>query len=164
MSTLYELSNEFKYVYDMLSQGEIDDNAFNDTLEGINFKDRFEEKADGYAKIIAMVKADAAAADAESKRLSERKKAFENNAERMRRRLFEAMKMTGNLKFKTALFSFSVSKSPPSIQIDDGAKIPKKYYVSKAPEISKSLLKEAIASGAKIKGVSLVQSEKLTIK
>lgn len=104
--TLYELTEDYKRLLTMAETEELDDEALMDTLEGI--QGEIEAKADGYAMVIAELNADLDKIDKEIARLNERAKVIENNKERLKAKLFGAMDATGNTKFKTDLFSFSI--------------------------------------------------------
>ena len=67
MSTLYELTAEYQALLELAEDPESDPQAIADTFEGLEFE--LESKAEDYAKVIRMLEYDAAACDAESKRL-----------------------------------------------------------------------------------------------
>ena len=79
MPTLYELTKDYQYLYSLLSAGDIDEQAFNDSMESMMFNEEFEQKAENYAKIIRMLEHDAQASEAEKLRLDKRSKAFSMN-------------------------------------------------------------------------------------
>jgi len=169
MSTLYELQEEYRNIYDMPAQGEIDEQTFSDCLEGICFDEQLETKAEGYAKVIRMLEYDADTAKAEAARLSSRRSSFENNAQRMRERLYTAMKITGREKFKTPLFSFNNQATAEKVVVDDINALqsnddywkPRKWDES---ELDKSKIKEALQSGQNINGAHLEKGESLRIR
>lgn len=115
MGTMYELTADYMAVLDMAQDPEIDPQAIADTLEGIGGE--IEVKAENTAKVLKELEAEVAKLKAESKRLDDRRKAIENNVEDIKRRLFDAMKLTGKTKFKTALFSFSIAKNGGKIPV-----------------------------------------------
>ena len=167
--TLYELTTDYQYLYDLLSQGEIDEQTFADSVEGMMFDEQLESKAEEYAKIIKMLEGDAEVAKAEATRLSARKTAFEANAKRMKDRLYDTMKATGREKFKTALFSFGIQANPPALVVDDVnsiLEIPryKKDVVWDESMIDKKALKDDLKSGEVIPGAHLEQGESLRIR
>ena len=107
--TLYELTQGFQELWEMIDDPEVDDDVIMDTLEGVDGE--IEDKADGYAKVIANANALAAGIKAEEARLAARRKSIENRIQRMKQSLKTAMEVTGKTKFKTDLFSFSVAKN-----------------------------------------------------
>ena len=91
--TLYELTEDYMNLLELAEDPDIDEQAFTDTLEGI--EGALEDKAEGYAKVIRTLEGDAAACDAESKRLRNKKQTIENNIKRMKAALQYAMQATG---------------------------------------------------------------------
>lgn len=126
MATMYELTAEYMDVLNLATDPEIPADVIADTLEGIDAE--IEIKAENTAKIMKELEANAAALKAEEKRLNERRKSIESNIQRIKDRLFEAMKTTGKTKFKTDLFSFSIQKNggklPVVLDVKDTSELP----------------------------------------
>lgn len=161
MATLYELTDEWLQLLQLAEDGEIDQDAFADTLEGLDFE--IELKADGYAKVIAELDHTIAALKAEEKRMSSRRKAMENHIEQMKKSLFEAMRSTGKEKFKTDLFSFSIRKNPASVILDT-TDIPEEYLVPQDPVVNKKQIMADLKAGKDLTGLAhLEQTERLQI-
>ena len=109
MSKLYELTEEWESIAEMLYDGETDEQVILDTLESI--EGEIEDKADNYAKLIKSMLADAEALKAEAARLTARRMSLENRAQRLKDTLQANLEFIGKTKFKTVLFCFSVSKN-----------------------------------------------------
>lgn len=167
--TLYELTAEFEYLYNLLTSGEIDDQTFTDSLEGMGFDQQLEAKVENCAKIITMLKADAEAARAESKRLDTRKNALLTNAERINNRLFEAMKVMAKDKIKTPLFTVSIRATPPKVVVSDLEKLQANVELWKPrkwdeKDLDKTKIKELLKSNIDVPGASLKKGETLRIE
>ncbi len=165
MSTLYQLTADYMELLELAEDPDIDEQAFMDTLDGI--EGAIEVKAEGYAKVMRQLEADAAACDAESKRLKNKSKTIENNIKRMKQALQYAMVATGKTKFKTALFSFGIQKNPASVVMDETyiENIPARFLVYKDPEINRKAIKEAINNGEDLTGLAHLEStESLRIR
>lgn len=161
MSTLYELTDEWLQLLQMAEDGEIEEDVFADTLEGIDYE--IELKADGYAKIISQLEYDAAALKNEEKRMSNRRKAIENRVDQMKKNLFTTMRVTGKEKFKTDLFSFSIRKNPYSVVLDT-TDIPEEYLVPQDPVVNKKQIMADLKAGKDLTGLAhLEQTERLQI-
>lgn len=161
MATLYELTDEWLQLLQLAEDGEIDQDVFADTLEGLDFE--IELKADGYAKVIAELDHTIAALKAEEKRMSSRRKAMENHIDQMKKSLFEAMRSTGKEKFKTDLFSFSIRKNPASVILDT-TDIPEEYLVPQDPVVNKKQIMADLKAGKDLTGMAhLEQTERLQI-
>ena len=162
MATMYELTSDYMAVLDMANNPDIPPEVIADTLEGISGE--IELKAENSAIIIKELEAEMLKLKTEQIRLSRRRKAIENNIEVIKQRLYNAMKLTGKEKFKTALFNFTIGKNPVKLVIDDESLIPKKYYVKQEPKLDAAKLKEDLKSGAVRKYAHLEQGESLRIK
>lgn len=163
--TLYELTDDYLALLSMAEDPDIDPQALADTMEGI--EGALEDKAENYAKVIRTLEGDAAACDAESKRLRNKKQTIENNIKRMKAALQMAMEATGKTKFKTALFSFGIRKNPASVVIDaaDVRDFPEEYVIESEPVLDKKALKDALKNGVDLSGLChLEQSESLSIR
>lgn len=142
MSTLYEIKGDLLTVQQMMEDGSVEWDVIQDTLEGLEYE--FHLKADGYARIMKNLKAQAEAYDAEIKRMTERKKSLENHAERLKKTLEQAMIETGDEDFNTELFRFKIQDNPPKLVIDDPNKIPKKYLIPQPPKPDNVAIKELL--------------------
>lgn len=162
MATMYELTSDYIAVLDMANNPDIPPEVIADTLEGISGE--IELKAENSAIIIKELEAEMLKLKTEEIRLSSRRKAIENNIEVIKQRLYNAMKLTGKEKFKTALFNFTIGKNPVKLVIDDESLIPKKYYVKQEPKLDAAKLKEDLKAGAVRKYAHLEQGESLRIK
>ena len=109
MSNLYQLTNNYETVHDMLMQEDCDEQMILDTLESI--EGEIEDKADNYAKIIAELEAKANARKNEAKRLTESARIYENRIKTLKNNLFNSMKTINKTKFSTDLFNFSIVKN-----------------------------------------------------
>ncbi|WP_455146693.1 siphovirus Gp157 family protein [Stomatobaculum longum] len=161
MGTLYELKSEYIQLRDMAGDPDIGPEALRDTMEAINGE--LEDKADGYAKVIRELEAEEAGLDAEIKRLQARKSAVSGNKGRIKDALESAMRETGKLKFKTALFSFGIQKNPPSVAILS-ENIPLDYLVVPEPQPDKKRILAELKAGATFDWAELRQTEALRIR
>lgn len=162
MSTLYELTAQLQALLEMAEDPDIDEQVLADTMEGI--EGEFEDKADGYAKVLAQLGAQQMALDHEIERLSARMKTIERNIKVMKDGLQQSMMVTGKTKFKTSLFSFAIAKNPASLVIDDEDAVPEAYKVPQPPKIDKKKIKEDLKTGAQLGWCHLVQTESLRIR
>ena len=162
MSTLYELSEQYQELLSMALDPDIDEEAIADTLEGL--EGEIEDKADGYAKVMRNLEADASAIKAEIARLTERRKRIEANIDRMKRSLESAMRLTGKTKFKTSLFSFNIQKNPASLKIDNPDRVPAEFLIPQDPKIDTVGIKRELKEGTVFDWCHLEQGESLRIR
>lgn len=125
MSNLYQLTNNYETVLNMLYDEDIDEQMILDTLEGI--EGEIEDKADGYAKIIKELEVRRDARKAEAKRLTDSAKVFENRVNTLKQNLFNAMKQTGKTKFATDLFTFNIAKNGGKQPLTIDGDVPDEY-------------------------------------
>lgn len=152
---MYELTEQYEEIMSLLYDGETDEQTIMDTLESI--EGEIEDKADNYAKIIKNMLADAEAVKKEKDRLQARQYSLENKAKWLKDTLQANLEFIGKTKFKTALFSFSVSKNggkQPLTITDNIEEIPGKYLIPLNPVVNKeavrALLQEKEVEWAKL--------------
>lgn len=161
MAKIYEITGAFLELLEMASDENMDQQMIADTLESVEFE--FEDKADGYAKVIRSIEGDVEALDKEIKRLQDRKKTMENNIKNIKANLENAMRVTGKTKFKTLQFSFGIQKNPASVVIDDETKIPKEYLIAQEPKLDKKAI-GAFLKENEVPWAHMEQSEGLRIR
>ena len=148
MSTLYEITGDYLRLLEMLEEEEnIDPQAFKDTLEGI--EGEFEIKADGYARVLKELNAEADKYNAEIQHMAARRDSINNRGKMLKQHLYDSMKATGKLKFKTDLFSFGIQKNGgvQPMEILPDVTIPDEYC-RKEPDNAK--IREALKNGAEL--------------
>lgn len=143
MASLYDMTEEWKSVFDMLLDPEIPEEAIFDTIEMIEAD--MDTKADSYAKIIKSMDGDTAQIDEEIKRLQSRKSSIGKRKALMEQRLFETMKTTGRTKFKTALFSYNIQKNGGAVPVELTGTVPAEWL--KPGEPDKKKIREYLESG-----------------
>lgn len=142
---LYDLAEQYQMLQDMAYDPEADEQTLRDTVEGL--WGEIEEKADGYAKIILGMKADADVLKAEEDRLRSRRKRLEERSVWLKENLMANMQAIGKEKFKTALFSFSIQKNggvePLVIDgvLDD---IPGRFLIPQPPVINNDAVRQLL--------------------
>lgn len=165
MASIYELTDDFLRIQDMMEDPELDPQTLADTFEAVDGE--LELKAESYAKVMKNLEGDLAGIKAEIDRLTAKKRAIENNIKNMKATLQSVMEVTGKTKFKTELFSFGIQKNAPSVVIDEQyiENIPEEYLKFREPEINKIAIKDAINNGVDLSGIAhLEQSQSLRIR
>ena len=162
MSTLYELSEQYRELLSMALDPDVDQEALADTMEGL--EGEIEAKADGYAKVMKELRVIADARKTEAKRLTDGAKSIEANIDRMKSVLETAMRATGKTKFRTTLFGYSIQKNPPSLKIDMPDRVPAEYLIPQEPKIDTVGIKKELKEGVVYDWCHLEQSESLRIR
>ena len=108
MSNLYELTADLLTLQEMLEEN-VDEQVLIDTLEGV--QGEYELKLESYCKVIKNLEADMEALKNEAKRLTDKRKVLENNVDRLKKAMFDSMKLTGTEKVKGALFTVAIQRN-----------------------------------------------------
>ena len=158
--TLYEMTAAQKELYEIITSGEIDEEVYADTLEGIGIP----EKIEGYCVVDNELSGDLDKIESEIKRLTAKKKSIENNVKRLRLRLGDCLLSMDTTKYSAGTYTV-YRRETEQIIIDDAQKIPAEFMktrVSATP--NKTLIKESIKAGKEIAGAHLQMNQSITIK
>lgn len=161
MATLYELTEEYRQLLEMMEDDSVDPKGLKDTLEGVDGE--LEIKAENCAKVIAELGGKVDLIDREIERLKGKKDVLNNNIKRIKQQIEKAMIDTGKKKFKTDLFSFGIQKNPPAVVIDQEDQIPKEYWVAQEPKLDRTAIKQWLKEN-EADWAHLTQTESLRIR
>ena len=149
--TLYELNAEFQQIASLVEDSETDEQVFQDTLDSMDWNNRFQEKMDSYVMVIRNTEVSIGSDDGQIAAIQKilddlkaSKKAKENKIKRMKESMLKAMNDTGNTKFTSERFKFWTQKTTPTLVIDDEANIPLQYYTVPEPQVDNKLIREAL--------------------
>lgn len=160
---LYELTEMYQNILDLISDDEAGNEALEKALEDI--KDNIEIKAENMAKLIKNIDGDIEVLKVEEKRLADRRKALENKKENIKTYLENQLKIMEIDKVKTPLFTVALQNNPQSVNVLDEKLIPKDYIKTvTTTSISKKDLLEDLKQGLIIDGVELKQTKSLRIR
>lgn len=148
---LYEIANEYRSVFDQLSEiTDLNDEIINDTLSPV--KADFNDKAISLTSYFRNLEAEANAIKEAESMMSHRRKFIEKKIENLKKYLKSQMKATGITKISCPYFSVTLSKTKPKVDILDSNKIPEdfmKTVIKKEPDKDK-ILKSGGCEGAEI--------------
>ena len=109
MASLYDITGRALALLQMADDEDIEDEVFKDTLDGI--EGEFDDKIETYCKVIKNIEADAKAVAEELKRLQAKKKHLENTVDRMKKTMYEAMKLTGKTSSGGTILKATIQKN-----------------------------------------------------
>ena len=109
MSTLFELTNEFNQLYELATSDEVDEQAFNDTLEGMMFE--LEQKSEGYVHVLERLDMEARKATEIADMMKHKADIRKNSIKRMKEMLLKAMNAAQIKKLDAGAFTIAVSKN-----------------------------------------------------
>lgn len=155
---LYELSSQMIQVAELMEQGA---EGLEDTLEALNLS--FEEKVENCAKMHRNLLVQAEMCKAEAKRLTERARAWEKQAETLKKYVEMEMRKIGADEVPSSLFKIRLTMNPPSVNVVDENLIPMDFYTMPEPALSKSAILDALKRGIEVPGAELKQEKSLKI-
>lgn len=157
--TLYEMTANAIYLYDLLSNGDIDEQTVNDSLEGMDVAGKLED----YCKVIRQFEADAAAYKAEKDRLAAKQKKAEEAVERLEAAVLNYMSATNTEKVKCGVFDVKVKQSKAA-NIVNADEISPEYMIQQPPKIDRAAIRKALMSGKAVDGAELKINYSINIK
>lgn len=162
---LHEIALIHEQFLEAVENGEIPEDAINDTLDSIELE--FDAKVDLYASRIKALKAEEAAIKAEASALEARAAAKKKAAERYSEYVLSAMNNLGKDKVETARNLVKVVKKRPSIEVknsDELYKLRPDLFTVPAPTVSKTAIAEAIKAGEEIPYIEYGRAYRLAVK
>ena len=156
---LYELTANAAYLQQLLEDGEIDEQTFNDSLEAMGV----DEKIENICKVIRNLEAQAAAFKEEKQRLEKRQSVAENGVKRLKASLVTYMETMLSKKVNAGLFTVSLGSSK-SVEVVNEKEIPAIYLVEQPPKIDKTAIGKELKAGEEVPGVVLKESSYVTIR
>lgn len=168
MTALYAITNQYLALANQLAEGDFDATTIADTIEASGITDELAVKAQGIEYVARGAEAHNLAIDAEIARLQALKAHRSKVAEGLRNYLLDNMQRAEIERIDCPMFSISIRKNPPAVEILDPLSIPAEYMVTPEPKPpvaapDKTAIKKAIQSGAEITGARLVQKVRLHI-
>ncbi len=165
MANIYELKADIQTLWNLMDEGEIDDETLIDAMQ--NSQEELSLKLEGYCKFIKNLEAEVKAFKEEEQRLAARRKTRENTIERAKAAMKMAMETAGEKNIPCGIFTVSLQKNPEKVILDelDIRNMPTEYLKYKEPEVDKTKLKEDLKAGKNLEGLAhLEQDEGLRIR
>lgn len=169
MANLYELMQDYQYLYDLLSNGDVIDAETGEVdpvvAEQMQInQDALKDKLQNYGIIYKQLMADAKMFEEEEKNLQARRKRAENNAEWLKQTLQNVMIALSMKDFSTSKVKLSFINSK-RVEITDESKLDTKYLVIKTTtQPNKTMIASDIKAGLVVDGAELVEHQNIQIK
>ena len=169
MTSLYVLTSEYNMLAARLADADFDAQTIADTIESSGITDELAVKAQNIEYIARGALSHNDAIDAEIARLQALKAHREKIAKGLRDYLKENMERAGIEKIECPLFSISIRKNPPSVEITNTDDVPFSFWRTPEPKPpvpapDKAAIKEALKRGDDVPGARLNQTTRLDIK
>ena len=154
MANIYELTESIRLLWDLMDQGELDDDVLKDAM--MNSQEDLKDKLEGYCKFIRQMESDVDGISVEIKRLQDRKAVLKNTIERSKKVMQMAMETAGEKKVKGQFFTIFIQANPEYVVLDGQSikNIPPEYLKVKDPDIDKAKLKEDLKNGVNLDGIA----------
>ena len=168
MTALYNLTNQYLALAEKLADGDFDAQTIADTIESSGITDELAEKAQGIEYVARGAEAHNLAIDAEIARLQALKAHRVKVAAGLRQYLLDNMLRMEIEKIECPLFSISIRKNPPSVEVFDTINLPAEFMVVPEPKPpiaapDKKAIAAALKAGREVTGARLVQGVRLNI-
>lgn len=158
---LFELTENYIKFFKMLEEVDEITEELEEMANNLNIA--IEEKSDNYVRMIKNLNADVEAFKNIEKQFNKKRKTAENKIAWLKKNLQSSMEQTGRKKVKTELFTVSIQKNAPSLDITSEDNIGDEYYKVERTLNKKELLSD-IKEGLIIDGVGIKQTESLRIR
>ena len=163
MFKLYELTEMYKNIQELISDEEVDAETLENALSQI--EGDINSKAENIAKLVRAIDGDINTLKEEEKRLAARRKALENKQKGMKSYLELQLNAMNIDKIKTPLFTVALQKNPPSVNFINESLIPEDYIKTETiTSISRKDVLEALKEGKEVPGAELKQTRSLRIR
>lgn len=117
----------------------------------------FADKAEAVAAYLDKVGGMAETLKRREEAITQRRKALENSAARLKAYLKAMMEKTGTKKVESPLFRITLAKSAPALEIYDEQQIPSEFWIPQPAKLDKAGIKAAIKDGVNVPGAKLGQ-------
>ncbi|WP_369427097.1 siphovirus Gp157 family protein [Providencia sp. PROV236] len=158
-TTAIAMAADYSKLQLLVENGEFTAEDIADTLEGIECE--LGDKLDAIMLYARNLEGQAKTLDEESKRLSDRKKSFENQVKNLKKYALDCLLKSGLDKLKTTKNTFTARKGSTSVVIENENLLPNdlvQVQVVTTPD--KKAIKEAIEKGKKVAGAHLEIGER----
>lgn len=154
---LYEITQTVKELSELLSEGDIDEQAYKDTLDNLGA----EIAVDDVIKAIRNKEAEIIALKGEINKLSDKKNSAENAVDRMKKLLNDYLSVTEQVKVKTSLFCVS---QRTTYSADVYGDVPEQYLIPQPPKIDKAAILKDLKDCKPVTGAQLKSSKSISIR
>ncbi len=161
MIKLYELTEAYENIQRLIEYGDLTDEELTNVIDTLTGS--IQEKAGNIVLMMQNMDADIEALTAEGKRLYSRRVALQNKRDRLEQYLEDNFKRVGLDKVKTTTHTITIQNNPPSIDVINSSKVPKKYKVQEWKLDRKKML-EDIKNGLKVRGARMIQTQGIRIR
>lgn len=158
MSRLFEVTGQYLAVQERAEAGEDVGDAL-ETLQG-----DIEQKSAALVRVLRDLELDSDKIAEEQRRLAARKKTIDNNAERIREYVRQAMLQTGIHRIKAATFGISLSEGPERVVVEHEDQVPESFLRTRREVDRAAILSAYKQDGECVPGVRIERGTRLVIR
>lgn len=165
MTSLYELTTEYRTAAEVLSNLDVPEDVVRDTLDSMTGE--LEVKCQNVAMVLRNMEATAEAIKAAEAEMAQRRKALENRAAFLKSRIHGAMQTMGMKQIACPYFRITVRDNPAAVEVYEPALIPAAYMRQPEPPPpapDKKAIAEVLKKGEDVPGCRLTHGTRLEIK
>lgn len=158
---LYDINAQIAQLTESLSEGEIDQQTYLDTIEAMGA----EEAVEQIVRSIMNLEAEAEAVRIEKMSLDGKQKHLEQAADNLRKILTLHMELVNQPQLQAGIFSVTKG-STQSVELlyEDVTNYPADYLISQKPKLDKRKLLKDLKDGKMVDGAVLKQTDYIKIK
>lgn len=163
MATLYDITGRMLDLLSIADDEDIEPEVFKDTLESI--EGEYDDKIECYCKAIKNMESDMKAFDEEAKRLKAKKEKLEHNIDRMKKTVFESLKLMDKRSAGGKVLKASIRMNGGKLPLVlDAENVPFEFQKVKT-EPNNDAIREALDAGVELTFAHYGErGESLTIK
>lgn len=167
MTALYVLTGQYRQLAEQLADGDFDLATIHDTIEASGIVDAIEQKAHGVALVARSAVQFIPAIDAEIERLQALKARNQRLHDGLMNYAKRCMESAEISEVKTPLFTLTIVKNPPSVDILNTVEIPDEYLAEQKPAPprapDKKKIADALKAGCQLTWAAFKQSTRLRV-
>jgi|SRR6516162_3504988 hypothetical protein len=163
-NTLYQLSEDYLRILDLLEDPDADADALEHELDGI--AGAITAKAESIAGLVKQLEGMAATRKSEADRMRDLAASDQRNADRLRDYVRKHMVALGSERIDTARFRISVRTNPPAVHVLEEQLVPDEFIrtVTTTSVDKKAVMEHLKSTGELIPGVEVTRSQRLEIR
>lgn len=147
---LYQLSQNYNNLYDLLEDESIPVEVIEEALTGI--EDEIDLKFENIAGLIRSFEGKVTVYKEEEKRLQTRRRTFENKIKSLKDYMLNQLDFMERTKVEANTFTVRKQKNPKSVEVLDQNKLDEKYLVPQDPKVDSRAIKADLDVGVKVEG------------
>lgn len=159
MFKLYDLTDRYKNLLDLLSNKEVDKNVLYNSLDLV--QEDIGVKVENTAKVLKSIELEAKALKEEEERIKKRRQALERNYKNLKEYVQESLLKANLSKIKTKLFTVYFRKTKKIVLYEEQIDLKYKKIVEQTDIAS---IRIDLEEGKEVKGAKFVENESLIIR